>query len=510
MAGRGIVVTDCVPRGEVTLFQSSTSRLVIADPRLIERITLQVDGSGTFVLIAPDGATITDLASLRGRSAAGTWTLQAQGGTLRSWSLLIQFAGAARLDARPFSFAPRKHIAAAAHTAGENGTAWRTDVRAFNRSDKTANVTAVYTPDAGGFAAVNLVIAPKQVVALNDIVGTTMQSAGSLGSLEFQGDVADLVVTSRTYTQNGRGTFGQFVPSASTVEGTTHALATHLRNDAEFRSNVGFTEVAGQGGVVRVNGNDVAIAPFQHVQMPAPGTGDLVADFSVLSGDARILAYGSMIDNRSGDAIYVPARVPPATARTEYAPAISAVGALGTRWSTEVVLANVAGGVASGVATYLGNTIVIDPVGAALRFPDIVGQTFHREQTLGLLRLNLPAGVLATARISTPSDGGSFGQFVPFTASAHGGDLIQIEVSDAFRTNLGAANTGTAPSVAHFTAFDAAGGELGTTELVLQPFELVQFPLTVNAARVRVEGDVLAYASTVDNRSGDAIFVPAQ
>jgi hypothetical protein len=153
---------------------------------------------------------------------------------------------------------------------------------------------------------------------------------------------------------------------------------------------------------------------------------------------------------------------------------------------------------------------VIDPVGAALRFPDIVGQTFHREQTLGLLRLNLPAGVLASARISTTSDGGSYGQFVPFTSSVHGGDLIQIEVSDDFRTNLGAANTGTARVVARFTAFDAAGSELGTTERVIQPFELVQFPLTVNAARVRVEGDVLAYASMVDNRSGDAIFVPAQ
>ena len=57
---------------------------------------------------------------------------------------------------------------------------------------------------------------------------------------------------------------------------------------------------------------------------------------------------------------------------------------------------------------------------------------------------------------------------------------------------------------------DLAGEELGTTERVLQPFELVQFPLTINAARVRAEGDVLAYASTVDNRSGDAIFIPAQ
>ena len=261
---------------------------------------------------------------------------------------------------------------------------------------------------------------------------------------------------------------------------------------------------------VRVSGTDISVTPFQHWQMPAAGSGDVVADFSVVSGNARILPYGSMVDDKSGDAIYVPGRVPPQTARTEYAPAISAVGALGTRWSTEVVLANVAGGVASGVATYLGNTIVIDPVGAALRFPDMVAQAFHREQTLGLLRLNLPTGVLATARISTPSDGGSVGQFVPFTSTAHGGDLIQLEVSDNFRTNLGAANTAGEPLVIRLTAFDAEGAVLSSMLHVLDANELMQVPLAVNAARVRVDGPVLAYASVVDNRSGDAIFVPAQ
>ena len=524
MAKRGIAVADCnrVPRGELTYFQFSASQLTIADPRAIERVAVHVDGTGTFVLVAPDGTAITlgatsspatfgidtlpvdSLDALRGHSAAGTWTLQAQGSaTLRSWSLGIQFAGDQPLTARPFSFAPRKHIAAVAHTAGENGTRWITDAHLFNRGDKAAKVTAVYGPDAGGFAAVKLVVAPKQVVALNDIVGSAMQSAGSLGSLEFQGDVADVVITSRTYTQDSRGTFGQFIPGANTAEaigGATHAAVTHLRNDADFRSNIGFAEVAGESGTVRVLGQDVPVAAFEHRQMPAPGAGDLVADFSVVSGNARILPYGSMVDNKSGDAIYVPARVPPATARTEYAPAISAAGALGTHWSTEVVVTQ------TFTAHFLGATAS----GASRRFPNILTELFARDNVLGLLALDLPAGAIATARISTPSDGGSYGQFVPFTSSVHGGDLIQIEVSDDFRTNLGAANTGIAPVVARFTAFDAAGGELGTTERVLQPFELVQFPLTVSAARVRVEGDVLAYASTVDNRSGDAIFVPAQ
>jgi len=512
MNRRGIAVADCdpAPHGEWTLFQSSRQSLVITDARQIEQLTVQADVAGsvvTLVLIGPDGTRVPLPAgdAFRGRSAAGTWTLEVTGGTLRSWSLLIQFAGDQRLTARPFSFAPRKHIPVVAHTGGVGGTAWVSDVRLFNRGRETANVTAVYTLDAGGFAAVKLVIAPRQVMALNDVVRATMQSSG-IGAFELQGAVADLVVTSRTYTSNARGTFGQFIPGADTAEavgGLTHAYAIHLRNDADFRSNVGFTEVAGEAGVVRVSDRDIAVAPFQHWQLPATGGGELVADFSVVSGAARILAYGSAIDNKSGDAIYIPARVAPAAARTEYIPAISAAGALGTRWSTEVVVR------ASAPVTALfgGASATIAP---PARFANILTELFHRDATMGLLSANLPAGAIATARISTPSDGGSYGQFVPFSAEGHGGDLIQLEVSDDFRTNLGAANTGSEPVTARFTAFSAEGTELAIFDRTLQPFELLQFPLPVNAARVRVDGNVLAYASVVDNRSGDAIYVPAR
>ncbi|MEK6374629.1 MAG: M36 family metallopeptidase [Acidobacteriota bacterium] len=523
MNRRGIVVADCdpAPHGEWTLFQSSRQSIVITDVRAVERLAVQADVAGSdahLVLIGPDGARVALPANdaFRGRSAAGTWTLEVTGGTLRSWSLLIQFAGDQLLAARPFSFAPRKHIPVVAHAEGVGGTSWVSDVRIFNRGSKAANVMAVYTPDAGGFAAVKLVIAPKQILALNDVVRSPMQSPNGLGSLELQGDVADLVVTSRTYTADARGTFGQFIPGADTsdaVGGLTHGYVIHLRNSADFRSNVGFTEVAGEAGVVRVSDRDIAVAPFQHWQMPATGSGELVADFSVVSGAARILAYGSAIDNKSGDAIYIPAHVAPASSRTEYAPAISATGALGTRWSTEVVVRQLADSIAPIGALFGGASATITP---PARFANILTELFHRDETMGLLRVDFPPGAIAMARISTPSDGGSYGQFVPFTAEGHGGDLIQLESSDAFRTNVGAANIGTAPVKVRFTAFDDSGVELGTTERVLRPSELVQFPLRslvahdVANARVRVEGNVLAYASMVDNRSGDAIYVPAR
>ena len=158
-------------------------------------------------------------------------------------------------------------------------------------------------------------------------------------------------------------------------------------------------------------------------------------------------------------------------------------------------------------AQFGGGSVTITP---PARFANILSELFHRDETMGLLRADLPANVIATARIWTPSDGGTFGQFVPFLPAGHGGDLIQMEVSADFRTNLGAANTGAVPAVARFTAFSADGAVLSTTERVLQPLELVQFPLSVDAARVRVEGAVLAYASVVDNRSGDAIYISAQ
>jgi hypothetical protein len=503
MTGRGIPVPDCIPRGELTLFQSSTSRLQITDPRAIERIALQVDATGAFVLIAPDGTTVTDFASLRGRSAAGTWTLQVTGGTLRSWTLAIQFAGDARLPGRPVTSLARRHIAAAAHAGGENGTLWITDVRILNRGDKPANVTAIYTPDAGDFAAVKLVVRPQQVIALNDIVGTTMQSAGTLGSLEFQGDVVDLVITSRTYT----GTYGQFVAGVSTTEAIgagEHAVVAHLSSDADFRSNAGFTEVAGQSGVVRVGTKEIPVAPFQHVQMPVGGP----TDFAVVSGDARILAYGSMIDNRSGDAIYVPAQVPPATSRGLLVPAISAPGALGTQWSTEVVITG------SGRATAAFDGVVLNFT-PPLRSANFLRDVLHVDNTFGMLTLAAPPGSLATARIWTSSSAGTYGQFVPFLsiADARGGDLIQLEVSPDFRTNIGVAAPPRARVEAigaRITTYDAEGTVLRVEVRSLFPLELSQVPLPVNAARVRVDGGVFAYASVIDNRSGDAIFVPAQ
>ncbi len=594
--------SDCnpAPHGEVTLFQSTqqglaipdntpagiTSTLDLTDSRTIDSLSVNVNiahpsrGDLQIVLTAPDGTTAilqnpsTDHAPaaqvtygvdadpaerldvFRGRAANGRWTLtvrdlQAQNsGTLLSWALAITFTGDVAATTRPTLFSPRKHIAAVAHAAGALGTTWQTDVRLFNGGATTANVTAIFT-HAGEdgwnqFAAVKLSVAPQQVMALDDVVSATMRTSG-VGQLEFLGDTGELAVTSRTYTHANGGTYGQFIPAVSTLDASMVAYVPQVQSTDDFRTNVGFAEVAGGSGTVHVtlfeaatgsilSAQDIAVVPFDQVQFPATGRPLMTAELRVTSGDARILAYGSVIDNHSGDPVYVAAKAPIGGAFV--APVISQPG-VSSFWRSDVFLT---------APTSVGGTFDLTYVDAvtgesvvkhgsvaarqAVRLDDVVDNYFGRSGGFGTVRADLSGALVATSRTFTTSTGGTFGQFIPLT---HLGvldgpvtdvffgprELLQVERSSAFRTNIGAINTTDSNEVLRFTLFDTGGRALGSTDRTIGPLRAVQFPLDsltsspVVNGRVEVQvlagaGRALAWASVVDNITGDPIFVPAQ
>jgi len=586
-----LAVSDCeaAPRADVTLFQSAqhgqaipdntpsgiTSTLDITDTRAIERLAVNVNithpsrGDLQILLTAPDGTTVilqnpsTDRAPFtqvtygvdadsaegldvfHGRAANGRWTLTVKdlqpqnAGTLLSWSLAITFAGDVVATIRPSSFAPRKVIAAVAHTPGALGTAWQTDVRLFNRGASTAIVTAIFTHsgDEGWnhFAAVKLSIAPQQVVALDDVVAATMRTSG-VGQLEFLGDTDALVVTSRTYTRANGGTYGQFIPAVSTSESAAVEYVPRIQIRNNFRTNIGFAETAGGSGTVRVtlfdggNGSilsqqDLPVLPFGQTQFPATGAALMTAELRVVSGDARIAAYSSVIDNSSGDPIYVPAAAP--RAGTFAAPVINQPG-VNTLWHSDIVISSLSGSGEGFQLTYTdavtGERIVKQSgVGAheVLELADVVAAYFGRTG-LGTVVAELPANLAATSRTFTAANNGTYGQFIPLTPieqPAGPRELLHIERSSAFRTNLGAINTGNTDSVIRFTLFDAAGHQIGSTDRTAAPQRVIQFSLdAITSApivdgRVEVEvvaGNAIAWASVVDNITGDPIFVPAQ
>lgn len=595
----GIADCDRTPRGDVTFMQSPqhalpipdngpggiTSTLNVTDPRLIDRLVVSVNvvhpsrGDLQILLVSPDGTMVrlqnpsTDRAPstavtygidadpadnldvFRGRTANGTWVLvvrdlQAQNsGTLISWSLGITFAGDVPATTRPSTFAPRKHIAAVAHAPGALGTTWQTDVRVFNGGSRAATVTAIFTRAGeegwGHFAAVKLVVASNQVVALDDVVATTMQTNG-VGQLEFLGDTDALVITSRTYTPGGGGTYGQFIPSVATTDAATLANVPHILATTDFRTNLGFAEVSGSEGTVHVtlfdaasgsviSQSDYSIVPFGQMQFPASGAALMTAELRVVSGDAQIIGFGSVIDNRSGDPIYVAATLP--QAGSFVAPVINAPG-VNALWRSDLVVSAFGDSGGAFDLTYVDSATgeMITKHGAvgahqAIRIDDVVGSYFGRTNTLGAIRADLPGNLIATSRTFTTSSNGTYGQFIPFLPSdegfaplAPGGaarEVLHIERSSAFRTNVGAINTGGSDAVIRFALFDAAGQALGSTDRTVGPLQVLQFPVDALTSSPFADGRIevqmlsgsrgaIAWASVIDNVTGDPIFVPAR
>ena len=555
MMHRGILA-DCaaLPRGELTLFQSRdrgiaipdndasgvTLSTFVADSRTIEKLFVQVDiahpvrGDLQISLIAPDG-TVVDLQNqsndrtadlhatfgrdsvpaesldiFNGRSARGEWRLHVSdlrprdAGRVLSWSLAIQFAGDAPAATRPLS-TPRQFIPVVGRVPGANATFFRSDVRLLNRNSRDVTATLIFTADGADgrtdFAAVQVSVPASSVVTLNDVVGETFGTAG-LGQLEIDGD---FVVASRTYTRRADGgTLGEFIPPGT---GRRSGVLIRLYNTSELRSNIGFAETAGNGGTIhvtlfdatsgaRVAENTVRITPNSHLQLPVNASTAMIA---VFESTTDVVAYGSVVDNSTGDATYVASDA----VAMGLAPAISAAGALGTYWTTDVWIRGTGTLVYTDSVTRGSSVITIPPTPQA-RVRDIVG----------LFRGTRGVISAAATQVSEVIENDGYRQSVTFiTPSAAAQDLPYIESSAAFRTNVGLMSD--VATVVRITVFGAAGNELDSSVHALAPLQLDQFAIQQPVADGYVHVDVLsgrvaAYTSVVDNVTGDASFVPAQ
>ena len=569
MMHRGIL-RDCavLPRGELTVFQSRERGVAIPDndangvtlktfvtgSGTIERLYVRVDirhpfrGDLQITLIAPDGTqtilqnTTPDrvpdvhatygrdavpfesLDVFRGRSTTGEWKLRVADlrprdvGTVMSWSLVVQFAGDSPAAQRPGG-APRQFIPVAGRVPGANGTFFTSDVRLLNRGSRDTTATVIFTPSGADgsseFAAVKIDVAAGQVAGLIDIVGETFGTAGT-GQLEIDGDV---LASSRTYTRNNSGgTLGELIPPE---QGSRAAILIRLYNTAELRSNIGFAETGGNAGTVHVSlrdaltgvevqTTDYTVAPYSHIQVPASAATAMIA---FIDSTTDVAAYGSVIDNATGDAMFVAPHN--GEVRLGLAPAINALGAFGTQWTTDVWMSELAFGNGAETLTYT-DTATLRPASAFIQWQrqtqlkDVVRLTFNAQGTRGMVSTTVGGSVVKDAVIAN----GGYRQSVRFlTPVATTQDVPYIENSTGFRTNVGLMSD--VAAVARVTLYDAAGQELESGTHTLAPLQLDQFAIQprVVDGRIRVEvlsGRVAAYASVVDNLTGDASFVPAR
>jgi hypothetical protein len=229
-------------------------------------------------------------------------------------------------------------IPAAAHTAGEGGTFWRTDLSLHNphayqlpvhvqalESDRV-NTTSVPT--------LSVTLEPYETLNLWDALGPDLFDLGGTAALLVYADrqlacdpleACDLLVTSRTYTLaggSGPGEYGQGIPGRAVTSGVdwwTYGYGAGVLNDGlDFRCNVGVASWTAEWTTVQVDIQDAAgiilatesleVPPFGHVQrrlQTAVGGASLV--FYLVEGpdDALVYPYASVVNQATGDPTFV-------------------------------------------------------------------------------------------------------------------------------------------------------------------------------------------------------------
>ena len=449
-------------------------------------------------------------------------------------------------------WAARWIVPAAASAAGAANTKWKTDLRLVN-PDATRSVSAkVYFLNAGSDnsalgTSITVDVPANGQVVLADVLASRFNVSGT-GSLLVEA-ASPLIVTSRTFNDTGSATFGQFVPGVAveTATGeTTHIV--YLAKTAEYRTNVGFAGTTASGGTVTVtlfDANNVGlgsgtfqIAPYGQVQVndifAAVGAAAAAVARAEVMATVPVVAYGSVIDNRTGDPIAIMAQKKSAAAKEMTIPAVAhADGANSSVWRSDIRLFNPSQNSASVTLTYYPNSgasiarvITIGAMQTAV-LEDIVATTFNQATGVGALRISSDRELLAASRTYNALPSGTFGQDVRAIPSSEAIQSNQVAhlsglTNDGYRTNLGLFNLSASPLDLTLQLRGAAGNSLATRAQRLEANQMVQlndvFALmgvgaattgSLSIATTSGSGAYVAYASIVDNRSGDPVYVPA-
>jgi CHRD domain len=218
---------------------------------------------------------------------------------------------------------------------GLNGTSFVSDLRIVNTTGTTANVVVDFFPagdSASGPANTTTVpVAANNQAVINDALGTLFGISGS-GSLRVKSNVP-VVVTSRVLNDqraNNAGTNGLHVPAElqreTPINGTLPLLSNASGSDIAagngFRTNIGyfnptantvkatFTAKKNDGTVLGTVTN-VSIAGFARVQQKVFDLISTVTDtaqsdfFVTYSATGPLFVYATLVDNKTGDGIFL-------------------------------------------------------------------------------------------------------------------------------------------------------------------------------------------------------------
>ncbi len=227
-----------------------------------------------------------------------------------------------------------REIAGIAHAPGAGGTTWRSDLAAVYLGSGSEDFQPRLTAYGSGETVEGLASLPAggtaewRDVAVSLFGHSTDDTVkGTLGIDSLSG----LYLTARTYNQGSKGTFGQYLPAVTAAEGFGRGIIgiiPQLKKNADFRTNVGVLNLSPFEVVAAIklyNGSGDQMGTTRNQPVPANeyfqvddvfaalGAGNLdvaYATVEVMTDGGRIWAYGSVIDNATGDPTTIPALVP--------------------------------------------------------------------------------------------------------------------------------------------------------------------------------------------------------
>jgi hypothetical protein len=475
-------------------------------------------------------------------------------------------------------------IPAVAHADGINSK-FQSDIRVTNSSAQPMKyqVTFVPTGDAGITQGkqTTVDIDPGRTIALDDVLQSWFGDTATTGTLEVRpltvtptssttalpNGLANLLTfaSSRTYNTTANGTFGQYIPAipfaAFVGRGADPSKSTilslqQIAQSPAFRTNLGIVEGSGDPASVLISvygSNGQKLTEFtqelkggQHVQLNSilaqkkVEVTDGRIEVKVVSPVGKVTAYASVLDNLTNDPLLVSPVAVNQTASSKYViPGVADLNNGIANWQTDVRLFNPSTSIVKATLTFYSQN------GGTPQSKDIQlapGQVQTLDATLknvfgisndgGALHIATTATtpLVATARTYNQTANGTYGQFIPAVtandAAALGTrplQILQIEETDRYRTNVGFAEVTGKGATVEVTAVPSDSKVAASTQIELGPNQFIQFPQLLRSmgltnsynARVSVkvisgQGRVTAYASVIDMKTNDPTFVPAQ
>ena len=470
-------------------------------------------------------------------------------------------------------------IPAVAHADGINSH-FQSDVRVSNTSAKLITYQLTFTPSgADGLAQgqqTQFSVEPGRTVALDDILKTWFGTGGgsAMGTLEIRpltetaaaSDVFGMLrnlttfASSRTFNVTANGTFGQYIPAVPFAKfvGRDRILSLQqIAQSSKYRTNLGIVEGSGHRAslIVRVfgaNGQYLTDFPVdlrggQHLQLNAflraQGINTLEdgrVEIEVASGDGLVTAYASVLDSATSDPLLVTPVALDGAGQTRWVvPGVADLASGFADWQTDMRLFNAGQTPVEATFTFHSQsgaepkvrTLTIPP-GQVRQFDKALTALFETNNDAGAVHITTtdPARLIATARTYNQTGSGTYGQFISAVtveeAAALGSrplQLLQIEESDRFRSNIGLVEVTGKPVRVEISAVPPDAWFTAVTELELRPNEFRQLNALLRSmglgdthnARVTVrvlegEGRVTAYASVIDMKTNDPTYIPAQ